>query len=54
MRARCLLDIADASPRNGGSGAGLSSGGFGYTEALAAKGVTNAGFREVNAKWAKI
>lgn len=54
MRARCLLDIADASPRNGGCCAGFPGGGFGHAKAFAAKGVTNAGFREVNAKWAKI
>ena len=54
MRARCLLDIADASPRNGGSGAGLSRGGFGHPKAFASKRVADAGFGKVNAKWAKI
>ena len=54
MRARCLLDIADASPRNGGCCAGFPGGGFGYTEAFASKRVADAGFGKVNAKWAKI
>ena len=44
MRARCLLDIADASPRNGGCCAGFPGGGFGYTEALSAHAVPNTGF----------